>query len=82
MFGEKIDLKGKILQGLFSEKSYAILAKKGVHRNITSYSHSMLYMWLLLYEVGRNYPETHYIVVLSVLYGVSFEKLVKNGSRF
>ena len=30
---KKIDLKGKILQGLFSEKFYAILAKRGVHRN-------------------------------------------------
>lgn len=30
---KKKDLEGKILQGLFSEKSYAILAKRGVHRN-------------------------------------------------
>jgi len=30
---QKIDLKGKILQGLFSEKFYANLAKRRVHRN-------------------------------------------------
>ena len=38
---KKIDLKGKILQGLSSEKIYAILAKRGVHRNNSSYSHSL-----------------------------------------
>jgi hypothetical protein len=31
---KKKDLEGKILQGLFSEKTYVILAKRGVHRNI------------------------------------------------
>lgn len=32
---KKKDLEGKILQGLFSEKYYAILAKRGLHRNTT-----------------------------------------------
>ena len=30
---KKKDLEGKILQGLFSEKTYAISAKVGLHRN-------------------------------------------------
>ena len=34
VLSKKKDLEGKILQGLFSEKSYAILAKRGLHRNI------------------------------------------------
>ena len=31
---KKKDLEGKILQGLFSEKTYAISEKVGLHQNI------------------------------------------------
>jgi hypothetical protein len=38
---KKKDLEGKILQGLFSEKYYAISAKVGLHCNNCDYSHSL-----------------------------------------